>query len=99
MTNKPIEDALVAAEGTLEIDLLNKASGVGYPRAEVLPENTLGQILDMYAEDLGVDPGDSKVIFENKRTGESTPKRDMTVAAFGLQSGDVLAISDNAGVA
>ena len=49
--------------------------------------------------DLGVDPDDSKVNFENKRTGETTPKRDMTVAEFGLQAGDVLVVYDNAGVA
>ena len=99
MTNNPIEKHLTAAEGKFEIELLNKVTNAGYPRAEVYPNNTLGQILVEYAVDLGVDPDDSKVNFENKRTGETTPKRDMTVAEFGLQAGDVLVVYDNAGVA
>lgn len=99
MTNNPIEKDLTAAEGKFEIELLNKVTNAGYPRAEVYPNNTLGQILVEYAVDLGVDPDDSKVNFENKRTGETTPKRDMTVAEFGLQAGDVLVVYDNAGVA
>lgn len=99
MTNNPIEKDLTAAEGKFEIELLNKVTNAGYPRAEVYPNNTLGQILVEYAVDLGVDPDDNKVNFENKRTGETTPKRDMTVAEFGLQAGDVLVVYDNAGVA
>ena len=49
--------------------------------------------------DLREDPDVSKVNFDHKRTGETTPKRDMTVAEFGLQAGDVLVVYDNAGVA
>ena len=86
MTNNPIEKDLTAAEGKFEIELLNKVTNAGYPRAEVYPNNTLGQILVEYAVDLGVDPDDSKVNFENKRTGETTPKRDMTVAGFGWKA-------------
>ena len=60
MTNNPIEKDLTAAEGKFEIELLNKVTNAGYPRAEVYPNNTLGQILVEYAVDLGVDPDDSK---------------------------------------
>ena len=59
MTNNPIEKDLTAAEGKFEIELLNKVTNAGYPRAEVYPNNTLGQILVEYAVDLGVDPDDS----------------------------------------
>ena len=99
MTNNPIEKDLTAAEGKFEIELLNKVTNAGYQRAEVYPNNTLGQILVEYAVDLGVDPADSKVNFENKRTGASTSDTNETVEGLGLQEGDVLAISDNAGVA
>ena len=61
--------------------------------------NTLGQVLQEYAVDIGVNPNDSKILFENNRTGVSTSDTIETVDGLGLQEGDVLAISDNAGVA
>lgn len=61
--------------------------------------NTLGQVLQEYAVDIGVNPNDSKILFENKRTGASTSDTNETVEGLDLQEGDVLAISDNAGVA
>ena len=66
MNDKPIETALEEAEGVMEIDLLNKVTGVNYPKAAVYGDNTLGQILEEYAEDIGVNPRDSKILFENK---------------------------------
>lgn len=99
MTNNPIEKDLTAAEGKFEIELLNKVTNAGYPRAGGVSEQHARPDSGEYAVDLGVDPDDSKVNFENKRTGETTPKRDMTVAEFGLQAGDVLVVYDNAGVA
>lgn len=99
MTNYPIDGALVATEGTFEIDLLNKVTGTTYPQAAVYGANTLGQVLQEYAIDIGVNPHDSKILFENKRTGASTSDTNETVECLGLQEGDVLAISDNAGVA
>ncbi len=84
---------------TLEIDILNKNTGTSYPKAPVFGANTLGQVLDEYAVDIGVNPDDSKIIFTNKRTGASTSDSDETVEGLGLRDGDVLAISDNAGVA
>ena len=53
MNDKPIETALEEAEGVMEIDLLNKVTGVNYPKAAVYGDNTLGQILEEYAEDIG----------------------------------------------
>mgnify|MGYP007064544974 CR=1 FL=1 len=99
MTNNPIEKDLTAAEGKFEIELLNKVTNAGYPRAEVYPNNTLGQILVEYAVDLGVDPDDSKVNSRTSAPAETTPSATMTVAEFGLQAGDVLVVYDNAGVA
>ncbi len=99
MTNYPIDSALAAAEGTLEIDLLNKVTGTTYPKVAVYGTNTLKQLIDEYCEDIGVNPHDSKILFENKRTGSSTSDANETIDGLGLQEGDVLAISDNAGVA
>ena len=99
MTNYPIDEALAATEGTFEIDLLNKVTGTTYPQAAVFGTNTLGQVLQEYAVDIGVNPNDSKILFENKRTGASTSDTNETIEGLGLQKGDVLAISDNAGVA
>lgn len=99
MTNYPIDGALAATEGAFEIDLLNKAAGTTYPRAAVYGTNTLQQVLDEYSADIGVNPKDSKILFENKRTGASTSDTNETIEGLGLREGDVLAVSDNAGVA
>lgn len=94
------DNAGVAAdEEAFEIDLLNKVTGTTNPQAAVYGTNTLGQVLHEYAVDIGVNPNDSKLLFENKRTGASTSDTNETVGGLGLQEGDVLAISDNAGVA
>ena len=96
MNEKQIETALEEVEGAFEIDLLNKVTGVNYPKAAVYGDNTLGQILEEYAEDIGVNPRDSKILFENKRTGASTSDSSETVAGLKLQTGDILVISENA---
>ena len=69
MTNYPIDGALAATEDAFEIDLLNKVTGTTYPQAAVYGTNTLGQVLQEYSVDIGVNPNDSKILFENKRTG------------------------------
>ena len=74
MTNYPIDEALAATEGTFEIDLLNKVTGTTYPQAAVFGTNTLGQVLQEYAVDIGVNPNDSKILFENKPKPE--PEKD-----------------------
>ncbi len=99
MKNYPIDNALTATGDTFEIDLLNKVTGTTYPQAAVYGTNTLGQVLQEYAADIGVNPHDSKILFENKRTGTSTSDLNETVDGLGLQKNDILAISDNAGVA
>lgn len=99
LTNMPIDATLDALEAaSFEIDLMNKVSGVLYTRACVYGTNTLGQVLQEYAADIGVNPRE-KVLFENKRTAASTSDPTETVEGLGLREGDVLAISDNAGVA
>ena len=99
MTNYLIDGALAAAEGAIEIDLLCKPTGTTYAKAAVYRTNTMQQIVDEYGPDIGVNPHDSKILFENKRTGASTSDTTETVQGLDLQEGDVLAISDNAGVA
>lgn len=99
MTNYLIDGALAAAEGAIEIDLLCKPTGTTYAKAAVYRTNTMQQIVDEYGPDIGVNPHDSKILFENKRTGASTSDTTETVQGLDLQDGDVLAISDNAGVA
>ena len=77
MTNNSIntiENALTVAENTFDIVLLNKVTGTTYPQAAVHDANTLGQVLQEYAEDIGVNPNDDKIIFENKRTGRSSSR-------------------------
>ena len=98
MTNESIDAALSANE-TFSIDLLNKASGATYRQASVYATNSLGQILDEYAVDIGINPNSSKLIFENKRTNQSTSDKGETVAGLNLQEADILAISDDGGVA
>ena len=85
MMNYPIDGALAAAESAFEIDLLNKVIGTTYPQAAVYGTNTLGQVLQEYAIDIGVNPHDSKIHFENKRTGASTSDTNETVEGLGLQ--------------
>lgn len=99
MTNHNIDEAFAATEDVYAIDLLNKVTGTTYPQASVCAANTLGQVLGEYAVDIGVNPSDSKILFENKRTGASTSDTNETVGGLGLREGDVLAVSDNAGVA
>lgn len=99
MDDKQNDMELEKAEGIIEIDLLNKATGVNFPKVAVYGDNTMAQILEEYAQDIGINLKDSKILFENKRTGSSTSDSSETVAGLDLQAGDVLAISDNAGVA
>lgn len=96
MANNSIEPTLDAVETIFEIDLINKATGTTYPQAAVYGTNTLGQILNEYAEDLGINKKHPEIIcFENKRTGKTTRNSNETVEGLGLQAGDVLAIRDN----
>lgn len=99
MNNYPIDEALNAMEDAIEIDLVNKLTGATYANAPVLATNTMEQVLQEYAADIGINPRDSKILFENKRTGQETSDKNATVEAMGLKTGDVLAIADNAGVA
>ena len=97
MNDKPMKTAEEAEGfGIKGIDLLNRMTGVCYPKALVCDDNTLGQILKEYAEDLGFQPEDSKYLFKNKRTGDATSDSSETVAGLKLQTGDILVISDNA---
>lgn len=99
MTNEPIYGLLDAAEEVIEIAITSDGSGATFPKARAYKNNTLGQLLDGYAKDIGVDPNSEKIIFINSRTNKSTSDKNMTVEEFGLFSGDVLKIEDDSGVA
>ena len=100
MKNDSISNDLTNRENHIFIDLLNRCSGTVYPRAEVCGGNTLGQLIEAYGEqDLGINPKDDKIQFINKRTGDETSDLNATISDLHLEDGDVLAISDNAGVA
>ena len=96
-------DAAAVQEGstqtTMEIDLVNKGSGVTYAKVPVVGGNTMGQLLDAYSQDLGIKRDAAKLVFVNKRTGVESCDENETVEGMGLMSGDVLTISDDGGVA
>ena len=48
MNDKPIETALEEAEGVMEIDLLNKVTGVNYPKAAVYAGTDSGRVCRGY---------------------------------------------------
>ena len=98
MTNNSVSTDIVKAEASYEIDLLNKATGVTFPKVAVYGNNTLGQLLAEYAADIGMNPNDM-VLFENKRTGATTSDKNETVSGLGLTENDILAVSDSARVA
>lgn len=87
-----------AEENIITINILNKATGALYKDAAVRPNNTLGQILEEYGQDVGVNLK-KKVQFTNKRTSETTVNGDLLVRDFDLQEGDALALLDDSVVA
>ena len=99
MTNYSIETALEATENVIKIDLVNKVTGTLFPEVDVYGVNTLGQVLEEYAVDIGANLNDRKILFENKRTGKTTSDLNETVKGFDLENGDVLGITDDATVA
>ena len=84
---------------TMEIDLVNKGSGVTYAKVPVVGGNTMGQLLDAYVQDLGIRRDSAKLVFVNKRTGVESCDENETVEGMGLMNGDVLTISDDGVVA
>ena len=86
-------------EEIIEISLKNQVSGATFPQARVYGNNTLGQLLEGYAKDIGIKIGEKRVIFTNKRTGKSTSDTKMSVDEFGLIDKDVLEVGDDSTVA
>ncbi len=98
MNKQSISGALNTLESAFEINIMHKVNGTTYPGATVTSANTLDQVLKEYAGDIGINPN-KKIIFENKRTGDQSSDKNMTIAEFGLMGGDVLAIMDDGEVA
>lgn len=84
--------------GPIQVKIRNKITGAadGIP---VLPENTLGQILDQYGKAIGIRPNRQAYFFFNERLGKTTSDSSATVSEFGLAEGDVLGITDEGTVA
>ena len=99
MKNETFYEPMTVMEKPIEINLINKASGVYFPGVPVFEGNTLGQILEEYAEDLGIDLHAGKYIFENRTTGFSTADTRVTVREFGLMNCGELVLLDEGGVA
>ena len=93
------DDVLMDNEGIIEITLLNKPTGVTFPKVPVYGTNTLDQVIKEYAGDIGISLKSSKLIFENKRTGAQTSDSNALIESLELQNGDVLAVSDDGCVA
>ena len=97
MTN--LDEMLATAESntrqlyadSYEITVRNKFSGMN-ERLPIFGDNALGQILDAVAENLGLSSNDSKIIFENYRTKETTSDRNKLAAELGLNENDTLNI-------
>lgn len=99
MTYEPIDNLLNETEEIFEISLKSQVTGATRPKVRVYKSNTLGQVLEGYADEIGVDPNDKKILFINKRTSKSTSDKNMTIEAFDLCSGDVLIVGDDSRVA
>lgn len=99
MNTDDINELLPVKKSAFEIVLVNKTSGVNVTEVPVYEDNTLGQILKEYADDLGMDPRGSKYIFENRWAGTSTSDCNITVKEFALQPGGVLVLTDEGSVA
>ena len=105
MTYESIDRFLNEAEGinenedVIEISIANKVTGATYPMVRAYGSNTLGQVLEEYAEDIAINPNEKRIVFTNKRTNKSTSDKNMTVEGFGLCNGDILVACDDSTVA
>jgi len=101
-----LDDALYAAEQeaqgggeAFEITILSKFSGRKKAGFSVLSANTLNQVLVGNQKQFGFNLEDDQIMFENMRTHELTPEKEMTIGAFGIKPGDTLAITCDCKVA
>ncbi len=99
MTDYSIDNALATAKNCITIELMNKSTQTSVPQVSVDGNNTMRQLLDEYALDVGINPNAAKIVFDNKRTGDSTSDLNETVTGLGLQDGDVLLVTDDGCVA
>lgn len=75
------------------ISLENRLTGVVIAPVEVYAENVLKQVLHEYGADMGIDPWDKWVRFENKRTGVLTRNKYATIDDLGLEPDDILVLA------
>ena len=84
-------------EGTFLVRVINKESQASVS-VDALPANTLGQIAEVSAQEIGLGSG-SKLTFENKAKGQMSSDKNMTLKAFGIGAEDCLYISSDGSVA
>ncbi|MCD8005932.1 MAG: hypothetical protein LUF29_03010 [Oscillospiraceae bacterium] len=87
------------AEGVFEIDLCNRETGALEPHILVCKENYLAQVINEFGNKVGVNPKSGKLIFTNKRTGETTVNAKMTFGELDMRDGDTLSVHDDLRVA
>lgn len=95
------ETTAVSDYGTpIYLTLCNKGSGLKSEKPlPVYLTNQLGQILPEAEKRVGINPDCNTLQFENGRLGTSTSDKQMTVAEFGLEDGDVLYFVEDGKVA
>lgn len=83
-------------EKEIEI-IVNKNYGENQLYLQVYPDNTMGEILQMYKTEMGTIPDNPE--FMNARTCKMTADQNCTVAELGLMEGDTLNVFTNTKVA
>lgn len=75
--------------------------GVSFQKTsiKVLSANTLGQVFNKTAQEIGIDPRKDNSIFMNEQTGSSTTDSTMTVGEFGLINGSTVVVHPDGKVA
>ncbi len=97
MLNYQNDGDVAAAERIITIGVLNGVTHESIPGGiPVYRINTLGQVLERYAADIGMEWYDDWVCFQNRRTGAETMDANQTIGSLDLNEGDTLSISQYA---
>lgn len=87
-----------AMDGEFMIHLMNKLTGTYLQDVPVVSANTMGQLMEAYAEELVINI-ERRLNFENKRLHITKNSLTDTVGSLSLQAGDVLVVCDDETVA
>lgn len=107
-TRNNLDAALEAVEGrnnyatsTQEAFDIYVKNGVSGAKTTLLvyPANTLKQVFDKTAKEIGIDPNKSNNIFINEETGNSSTDCGMSIAEFSINPNGILSIHQDGKVA